>query len=69
MPDAAFVAVATNRSGCATGLLPGFDTCADHLLTGATFAEALKEFLKTRMGAQFDDDVVFNSDGSIKAPL
>ena len=66
LPDAAFVAVPTNRTGCATGLLPGFDTCADHFLTGATFQEAVAEFLKTRMGVQFEDDVIFNSDGSIK---
>ena len=65
LPNDAFVAVETNRTGCSAGLPNGVTACASHFLTGATFATAVGEFLATRMGSQFDGDVIFQN-GEIK---
>lgn len=65
LPNDAFVAVDTSRPGCTAALPNGVTTCASHFLTGSTFATAVQEFLTTRTGSQFDDDVIF-LDGAIK---
>ncbi|CAE7592674.1 NPC1, partial [Symbiodinium necroappetens] len=65
LPDSAFTAVDTNRTGCQAGLPSGVTTCASHLVTGSTFLTAVQEFLATPRGRAFEDDVVIQN-GQIK---
>ena len=65
LPDSAFTAVETNRSGCEAGLPSGVTTCTSHLVTGSSFLTALQEFLATPRGRAFEDDVVIQN-GQIK---
>eukprot|EP00439_Symbiodinium_sp_Y106_P069098 s1926_g11.t2 len=65
LPDSAFTAVETNRTGCEAGLPSGVTTCTSHLVTGTTFLTALQEFLATPRGRAFEDDVVIQN-GQIK---
>ncbi|CAE7478152.1 NPC1 [Symbiodinium sp. CCMP2592] len=65
LPDSAFTAVETNRTGCQAGLPSAVTTCTSHLVTGSTFLPALQEFLSTPTGKAFEDDVVVQ-DGQIK---
>jgi len=65
LPDSAFTAVETNRTGCQAGLPSAVTTCTSHLVTGSTFLTALQEFLSAPMGRAFEDDVVVQ-DGQIK---
>eukprot|EP00971_Amphidinium_carterae_P246178 4889376-Amphidinium_carterae.1 len=69
LPEAAFVIVpgGTDREGCEAGLPAGWSTCPSHFLTGQTFGAAVKHFLSLPTFAHFEDDVVFNGDGSVKA--
>eukprot|EP00435_Cladocopium_sp_Y103_P023434 s1754_g5.t1 len=59
LPTGAFVSVETNRTGCTAALPAGVTSCASAFLTGSTFATAVREFLTSRMGSQFEDDVIF----------
>ena len=61
LPDSAFTAVDTNRTGCEAGLPSGVTTCTSHLVTGSTFLTALQEFLATPTGRSFEDDVVIQN--------
>jgi len=59
LPTGAFVSMETNRTGCTAALPAGVTSCASAFLTGSTFATAVREFLTSRMGSQFEDDVIF----------
>ena len=65
LPDSAFTAVDTNRTGCEAGLPSGVTTCTSFLVTGTTFVTAVQEFLQTNWGRAFENDVVVQN-GQIK---
>jgi len=68
LPTSAFEEVpgGVNRDGCEAGLPAGVTICPSHFLTGATFGPAVKHFLSLPAYGRFEDDVVFNGDGSVK---
>jgi len=56
-----------SRAGCQAGLPPSVEECATHFLTGLTFGPAVALFLAMPQFGRFEDDIVFHTDGSIKA--